>query len=306
MAARSAEFLEADNEQQHAPSLHRTRSGGYTDQIEEREKWERHGREREMKRYHDQKLARNQSGRISSDRLYVPTFEPAGHRRVRSHGEIKETLDTPAREYNVREAKPSFAVEPESPKTSQLPIRAPRSPQQPQQRRPTITVEVHQSDMPKTPSRQPSVRKSASPRSPSALPALLVQFANLQNKFSEICTICARNFHVEPANPHDLTFFKIAEEIRGHAFSLQVWEHLVNLKNLERIERSKRKVVELAAKTLDRLSERTSELSECCEKARPRDLKFEPPSDLEDGSERESSEDEGDEYVNEINIPNLS
>ena len=305
MAARSAEFLEVDNDEryQNPPNLHRARSGGYTDYLEEREKWERYGREREMKKYHDQKhSAHTHTTRTSGDRLYVPAFEPAGHRRVRSHGEMKEPSEPAAREYNVREVKPSFVLDSESSKSSQLPIRPPRDVQRPAQRRPTVKVEIHQADNPTTPSRQTSVsRKSASPRSPAAPPQLVLQLANVQNEFSEICTVCARNFHVEPANPLDLTFYKIAEEIRGHGFNLQVWEHVVKLNNLDRIDRSKRKVVELAAKTLDRLLKRATALSDVCARARPRDLKFSPVDELEDGDGREDSDNEAeDKYAAEI------
>ncbi|KAF2198984.1 hypothetical protein GQ43DRAFT_421287 [Delitschia confertaspora ATCC 74209] len=281
MATNSFDFLEV-NENKDVPSLHRSRSGGYTDYLEEREKWERYGRERQMKRYHDQKHA--QKG-PTSDRLFVPTFESSGNRRVRSQDEIRETSEPTSRAYKVREVKPSFTLDAEAPKTSQLPVRAEWRPAQPSQKKPTVKVEIHQSNIPTNSSRAP-FQKTASPRSSANPPELLFQFETLQNKFSEIYTICARNFHVEPANPKDLTFSKIADDLKGYAFNLEVWEHIVNLKNLEQIDKHKRKIVELASRTLDRLLARASGLSDACAKARPRDLKFEElPEDMVDSDE---------------------
>ncbi|KAF2177904.1 hypothetical protein K469DRAFT_742329 [Zopfia rhizophila CBS 207.26] len=301
MASRSAELLEVD-EYENVPNLHRSRSGGYTDFLEEQDKWERRDRERQMKRYHDQRRSHQ---RQSSDLLYVPAFEPAGHRRVRSYGEINEISEKPTRSYNVREQKPSYDLSDEPARPSQLPVRRTWI----QQRRPSITVEIHQDKTPsasatasprRSPNPSPRKSPSASPRTPSAVPQLQFQFATLQNKLSEISTICAPNKHVEAVNPRDLTFSKIADEVGGHAFQLKAWDHIVNVNNMERIDKSKREVIELASRTLDRLFERASELSKACAKARPRDLKIEPVPEVDDGSDWDSNDEHDDESTKDV------
>jgi uncharacterized coiled-coil protein SlyX len=124
---------------------------------------------------------------------------------------------------------------------------------------------------------------------------LQYQFATLQSKLASIESSCGPHLHVEAANPRDLTFSKIAEEVKGHAFQLQVWIHVANLNDLTRIDREKRQVVEHAARTLDRLIDRVSDLNDACSQARPKDLKIELLPDVEDDEEYESYDDD-DEY----------
>ena len=113
----------------------------------------------------------------------------------------------------------------------------------------------------------------------------------LQERFAEIHTICAPNFYIEAASPNDLTFAKIAEEVQGHAFQLDVWAHTVNLKDMERIDRTKREVVEKASRTLSRLLKTITRLKEECGRARPRDLKMQIIPQMGDDSDWESDED---------------
>lgn len=306
MAARSADFATSDfldpNEAKNVPVLHRARSGGYADHIEEKVKWERAGRERAMKKYHDQKHPKKPQ---QAESLYVPTFEPSGHRRVQSYGELKGAQAPTERPYKVREVKPSdFKLSDDSEIPIRLQRKATEKEPEPQKPRRRPTVEIHQNRKPRTPKTSPaaSSRLGTSPSSATAtspksprIPQLQFQFTSLQNKFAEIDSVCARNFHVEPADPRDLTFAKIAEEVKSHAFNLQVWEHTVNLRSLERIERSKRPIVEHASRTLDRLLERTAQLCDACAVARPRDLKFEAVPEVDDDSELEDDEDDEEE-----------
>jgi len=105
---------------------------------------------------------------------------------------------------------------------------------------------------------------------------------------------CQPHLHVEAADPKDLTFSKIAEEMEGFAFQFKVWSHVVNLDNMDKIDVSKRKTAELAARTLERILERVEKLVNVCGAATPRDLKVMAlPEIEEDGGEYESS---GDEY----------
>lgn len=179
-------------------------------------------------------------------------------------------------------------VEPAS--SSRLPVRqAPK----PQQRRPSIKVQIHQDDPPAPASSKITHKKSpsasASPRSPSAIPQLHFQFSTLQHKLAEIGTTCSPYIDVEAANPRDLTFGKISEQAKSFAFELEVWAHVVGLENMAMIDSRRRSIVEAASSTLNRLIDRAADLSEVCGKAKPKDLKaaLMPPaddSDLEIGS----------------------
>lgn len=296
MPTHSTDFLEVHEEK--VRDLRRSRSGGYVDHLEELEKFERQKRDMAMKKYHDSHKAPAQSSRHpqaqrptlqSADRLYVPTFENPGHRRVRSHGELVEKKEEPvrkdkepARNYNVREQKPAYDLAGDAPLPTQLPV---RQTWKPSQKKPSIKVEIHQDDRPSptTPTIRMGGRPSpTTPTTRKSEAALQYQFATLQNRLSQIETICAPNLHVEAANPRDLTFSKIADEVKGYAFQLKIWGHIANVENMERIDTRKRKTVELASHTMDRLLNRVTELSEACLKARPRDLKIAPLPEVDE------------------------
>jgi hypothetical protein len=148
-------------------------------------------------------------------------------------------------------------------------------------------VEIHQDNPPSstigsahTPKRSPS----ASPHSPTAQPQLQYQYATLQNKLSQIRNSCAPYIKVEAAIPEDLTFGKIAELASSYAFDLQVWAHIANLGGMARIDPRKKKVVDAASHSLDRLIDHITELNDACLRAKPRDLKFEVLPQVDDDS----------------------
>ncbi|KAF2799479.1 hypothetical protein K505DRAFT_265561 [Melanomma pulvis-pyrius CBS 109.77] len=321
MPTHSSEFLSPTSP--FNPPLHRSRSGGYTDFLAEKEKWERRDREKEMKKYHDSHYSNSSPSPSShqrhsaSDRLYVPTFDNS-HRRVRSYDQIVERKSEDeehlTRGYRVREERPrsyddagvSVTASASTSRTAELPVR-PKRTGTGKQRRPSIKVQIHQDDAPR-PAAAVTPRKSpnASPRSPSAQPQLLFLSSTLQTRLAEIRTICQPNLHIEAADPRDLTFSKIAEEVQGFAFQFKIWSHVVNLKNMERIDVSKRKNVELAARTLDRILGRIDELLDVCAKASPRELKIEPLPEYEGEDEYASYEDDDSENEHDGSVKDVT
>ncbi|KAF1946615.1 hypothetical protein EJ02DRAFT_335884 [Clathrospora elynae] len=294
MATHSSDLLVVDGNERRS-SLHRSRSGGYVDHLEEKTKWDRRDREREMKRYHDSRYGTSSPSTSAqrpptSDRLAVPVFGTTTRRNL-SSSDIGELQRTSERSYNVQEVRPSskpahgYDLSNDSVLPSQLPVRFERKPQH--QKRPSIQVQIHQDHPPSsspatatspTPKRSPS----ASPRSPTAQLQLMYQYVLLQKKLNQIEKTCLPYLKVEAANPQDLTFEKIAEQTKGFAFDLQVWAHVANVEGLARIDARKRGVVEAAARNLERLIGRVAELGEICLRAKPKDLKVEETPVVDD------------------------
>lgn len=175
MADHSDEFLSPEDERNTHRRINRARSGGYVDHAEDRARWNR--------RYHAQP---------ASNHLSVPTFDSGhGHRRVRSHDEIRRrrvaSTDSPHQHYepvssyNVREARPQMA-EHDLRKEARRYMERVRREADPQVRssetthqrrpsRPKIKVQVHQQHSPEsrpdrnTPRRSPN-RSPRTPRTP--------------------------------------------------------------------------------------------------------------------------------------------
>lgn len=307
MAASSAEFLDVEDDRRQR-SLHRSRSGGYADHIEEKTNWDRHKKEMQMKRYHESRYGGSPTTpqqRSTADRLTVPVFE-TNTKRNRSSSDVSRRQPSTSSRYNLQEVRPSYDYDliSEAPLPSQLPVlRERRPPSQPppeppsqtsHQRKPSIKVEIHQDKKPvprltmtptvKTPTsaRTPTRSLNASPRSGSKQPQLLYQYSTLQNKLSQITTTCGPFLKVEAASPGDLTFEKIAEQVKGVAFDLHIWSHTVGLESMEMIDSRKRDIVEATARNLDRMLDRVTELNEVCSDAKPRDLKLAEPPKIDD------------------------
>jgi hypothetical protein len=306
MPTHSSEFLDTSSPTDQQP-LHRSRSGGYTDFLADKERWERRDRERNMKKYHDSRYVSKTlspttpSERTSADRLYVPTFDNS-HRRVRSYDQIVErkSEEDNERGYKVREERPkSYHGSRAGSSAGVSPARPSDLPERPKRRgtkhtRPSIKVQIHQDNVPRTPSavtprRSPGANPS--PRSPSGQPQLLFLSSMLQSRLAEIVQICHPSAHIEAADPKDLTFSGITEVVEGFAFQFRVWGQIVNLENMDRIDVTKRKNVELAARTLERILERIEELMVICSRASPRDLKIEPLLDTDEEDDHRSYED---------------
>lgn len=289
MANLSAEFLYIDDDDFEQPSRHfRTRSSGYVDYLAEAEEKERRSHERQMKRYNDGKYPATSSShhRSTSDRLCVPIFEPP-LRRPRSDETTGRPRDSPPRGYNVQERqpgpRPTYDLDSEPPLPTQLPVRLGNRTQH--QKKPSIKVQIHQDNPPSsTTTTGATTRKtsSPSPRSPTAQPLLQYQYNKLQDKLSQTSSVCAPFLDVEAANPKDLTFAKITEQVNGFAFELRVWAYTACLKNLVKIDVEKKDIVEMASRILDRLIDRIDDLKDACMQARPRDLKFQPLPEIHD------------------------
>ncbi|KAF2851265.1 hypothetical protein T440DRAFT_71936 [Plenodomus tracheiphilus IPT5] len=280
----STNFLTV-NDYERQPSHHRSRSSGYIDDVEYGERRDRRERERQMKRYHDSKYHRYSASptsphqRSTSDYLGIPGFE-AMIQKHHSTENITRDRDDLQRGYSLKEFRPSPSTYDTD--LTNKPILSSRSVvpharHTQRQKRPAITVEIHQNDPPPfnspaglTPRRSPS----ASPHSPTAQPQLQYQYATLQNRLAQIGSTCTTYAEVEAANPPDLTFAKIAEQVDGFAFDLHVWAQTVCLDGMAKIDSQKRHVVEATARNLDRLLFKAKELGDACARAKPRDLKF--------------------------------
>lgn len=281
----SAEFLTVDDHRTR-PSHHRSRSSGYVEDVEERERRDRRECERQMNRYHDYKFSSSSSStsqrqrqRSTSDYLGVPA-SGVTIRNAYPNDNIRGARDEPLRGYNIKDVQPgpsrydyNLTRDPVLPSQGKVPHVG----QTKRHKQPAIRVEIHQDHPPfsnpaagPTPTRSPS----ASPNSPTARPELQYQYATLQNRLAQLGSTCATYSHVEAANPHDLTFAKIAERVDDFAFDLQVWSHIVCLNSMAKIDAEKRYIVEAAARNLDRLLCRVHELDHACARAKPRDLKI--------------------------------
>ena len=71
------------------------------------------------------------------------------------------------------------------------------------------------------------------------------------------------------------------------------------MENLTDIDTSRRRVIESASRTLERLLDRAYQLGQACAKASASDLRFEPLPKVESDSEWESYDSE-DEYIEPI------
>ncbi|KAF2685647.1 hypothetical protein K458DRAFT_416870 [Lentithecium fluviatile CBS 122367] len=294
MANRSAEVFDL-KEGNDTPSLHRSRSGGYADYLEEKTRWDRRNRERQMKRYHDSHLSPTDAQ--ASDRLYVPAFEPT-HRRSRSHEHIEVKEEEPARSYKLREAVPARLSDPKVEPARSDSFLTRRTTERTKPRRPSIKVHIHQDNPPLPASSRPTPTRSpsASPRPPSAVPQLQYQCATLQHKLRQIGTMCSPYLEVEAAHPRDITFAKIAEQCKGFAFELDVWRYIAQVDDMAKIDSRQRKLVEAASRTLDRMTRRVEALSDDCSKVKPGDLKVDL---LPEANSSESDEDEDDDDTTE-------
>jgi hypothetical protein len=241
------------------PDLRRARSHGHADFWEQHERLEHYERERGLQRRSDRYY-----GQPPVDRLVVPSVTPSRH-RSRSTGETYEPL---------------FLY----PETKGLPVRQKKL-------RQSIKVEI----------RPDPTEKPSAPfmNSQSALPQIHLQLVALLGMLSEISNQCSRNRFVEAASPQDLTFSKITEQVKGYGFALNLWSHEVNMENLTDIDTSRRRAIESASRTLERLLDRAYQLSQACAKASASDLRFEPLPKVESDSEWESYDSE-DEYIEPI------
>jgi hypothetical protein len=185
---------------------------------------------------------------------------------------------------------------------SQLPVRYERKPQK-HQKRPSIRVEIHQDNPPPSPSISTPKRSPAT--SPTAHPYLHSQYVTLQNKLSQIPTLCKRYLDVEAANPQDLTFEKISSQAKGFAFDLHVWAHVANIEGMTRVEQRKKSMVKAASRTLERLGERVEELGRVCEKAKPQDLKVVTLPDMDEDALFEDDDDDGEDVRYGSPLPNF-
>jgi hypothetical protein len=283
MSPVSSVYVESD-EFERQPDTRRARSDENLDFLKDQERWRQLDQERQMVAYRDRNHfgAAQQRGR--ADRLAVPIYE-VPPRRQRAHSDTRSHHDVYdlSRNFTTLEVQPSSELmsRQDIPKEPvEVYVRPERTRGSTHSRKPKIKIPpviIHQHP----PGSNTSNHKlgdtpSASPRSPSGQPQLQLKYLVLQNKLADISLACIRYIDVEAADPRNLTFEKISEQVKGFAFDLQVWSHIANIQNMARrdVPEHARAITDAAARNMDRLIERAAELHNACLRAKPSDLKF--------------------------------
>ena len=279
MSPNSPILLEVDDYTQE-PNIRRARSNGYLDFLQEQEEWDRREQRLQMTRYRDRGHygASQQRPRTGADRLAVPTYEVSPRRpRASSDGRSPYNTDRLTRDFKTMEVRPERVVESDA-----RYARGSTHSRPPAFQRPKAPPVVIQHDPPPA-SRTPS---------PSGQPQLQYKYWLLQNKLADISSACVPFADVEAARPGDLTFAKIAEQVKGFSFDLQVWSYVSNIENMARIDDA----VVVAEQIMDRMTDRAVELIEVCKRAKPGDLRFEGLEKLDDGDDmfNETDDDQDD------------
>jgi hypothetical protein len=291
MSPRSPVFLEVD-EFEREPEVRRARSNGYLDYLEEQEKWNRRDKERQMVRYRDRNHYGAAQQRAGADRLAVPVYE-VSPRRPRAHSDIGSRTEESSRPFKTREVSPrpeflggqndqSESVAEESK------ARASNLSKSPAFERPKIKIPpvIIQKELPEsnTTNQKPGRSPDGSLRSPTGQPQLQYKYLLLQNKLADISLACVRYIDVEAANPRDLTFEKIFEQVKGFEFDLRVWSNVANIENVARrdVPEEARAVTEAASRNMDRLIDRATDLHDACSTAKPSDLKLQDLPKVDD------------------------
>lgn len=297
MSTISKDFLKVGDETR-SGKQQRSRSSGHLDRIEEQERSERRDREQKMKEYY--KNTRNISTthhRTKSDSLGVPVCETS--RRSRSGERIEQQRNETPPGYHVKEVRPGpspyrydLNTEPVLPSQLPVPVRGRTSQsEKPKAKIPPIIIQENPPSPNKASNWNSKRSPNASPHSPTAQPVLQVQYATLQNKLALVCDSCKPYVDVEPASPQDLTFAKIRDTVEGFAEDLHIWSHIANLDGLARIDKDMRNLVDATSDTMDRLLDRVAELRDVCRAAKPKDLKMQPLSDIDDDDDFELYDD---------------
>jgi hypothetical protein len=281
------------------PQARRPRSAEDLDFLKDEERWNRRDRERQMVPYRDRNYFGATQRRTGADLLAVPEYASSPRRpRARSDTRLPHS-DGLSRNYTTMEMRPSPVVISQQEIVSERVIahhhergsahsKTPGYESLPKIKIPPVIVQEH------PPDQKSGVSPGASPKSPSGRPQLRDKYLVLQNKLTDVALACVRYIDVEAANPQDLTFRKISEEVKGFTFELRVWSQIANIQNLARrhIPDDAKAILDAASRNIDRLVERTTELYDACLDAKPNDLKFE---DLERmGDEDSMFEDGGD------------
>jgi hypothetical protein len=239
--------------------------------------------------YHGRSRSGAFEQQTSSNRLAVPMFE-VPQRRQRARSDTR----TPSRDFKTTEFRPSpqpivshgtmsDPVIPESKiQRGSTHTKAPKY-ERPRVKIPTVVFQEHPPDS-RTPDQQSGRSPNASPRSSSGQPQLQYKYLQLQNKLADVTLACVRYIKVEPANPRDLTFEKLSEQVKGFSLDLRVWYHVANIQNLARrdLPEGAGDIADAASRTMDRLIDRAEELHDACSKSKPSDLKFDGLPKVED------------------------
>ncbi|KAF2814265.1 uncharacterized protein BDZ99DRAFT_495783 [Mytilinidion resinicola] len=264
--ASSAEELAAERE----PDLRRSRSHGHGNFWDQQQARERYERELQI-----QRRGVNRRHRAGPS-LTVPNFQYGPHQPQQS-----------SRYDDQWEEERFYVRTPSAPRSTELPIRTSS------RRRPSIKVEIHQDKL----SRSSSPPPSYSPTTGTSLVDLRLQVNNIATKLADVSALCSRKHDGDADSSKGLSFGSIAAQVNGDAFRLKIWSYEVGLEKWTEIDASREKHVETALRTMQRISNRASDLKADCARARYRDLtipSIETDLDLEEydsNDENESLED---------------
>jgi hypothetical protein len=288
MSPHSPVYVEIDDFDRE-PQARRPRSAEDLDFLKDEERWNRRDRERQMVPYRDRNYFGASQRRTGTDRLAVPEYAASPRRpRARSDTRIPHS-DGLSRNYTITEMRPSPGVIRQQEivgervnshhrERGSTHSKTPGYERLPKIKIPPVVVQEH------PPDQKPGVIPSASPRSPSGRPQLQDKYLQLQDKLADVIQACVRYIDVEAANPQDLTFEKISEQVKGFTFELRVWSQIANIQNMDRryVPDDAKATVDAASRNMDRLVERATELHDACLDAKPSDLKFEQLEKIDD------------------------
>lgn len=310
MAPNSPIFLDIDDSLATTTTTNRRhRSNEDLDFLKEEDRWRRHDQARQMVRYRDKNhFGATTQQRTTRDHLAVPVYEVSS-RRPRAKSDTRPSaheLNDLQRDFRTLEVRPSprFRADDEDDdaRATRLEGKQRGSTQSrdpafshPDERRPPkikippVVIQEH----------PPDVQPRKSPRSSSAqYPQLQYKYLLLQNKLADITLACIRYIEVEPADPRDLTFEKISEQVKGFAFELRVWHHVSNIEEMGRMDvpEQARGVLDACARGLERMGERAEELCGVLGEAGPGDLKLTEAGkvNVEDGDDMFGNAGDGD------------
>ncbi|KAF2500121.1 hypothetical protein BU16DRAFT_613917 [Lophium mytilinum] len=260
--ASSAEELAAERE----PDLRRSRSHGHGNIWDQQQARER--REREFQ------ISRRERRHRAGPSLTVPNLPYGQHHSQQS-----------SRRDDLWEEERYYVRTPTAPRSTELPIRTSS------RRRPSIKVEIHQ-DKPSRPSSPP---RSYSPTTGTSLVDLRSQVNIIAAKLADVSALCSRKDDGDTDSAKGLSFSSIAAQMNGDAFRLNIWAYEVGLEKWTEIDASRQKHVETALRTMQRISNRASDLKADCARAQYRDLMI--PTSATDPHEEEYNSDDEDEFV---------
>jgi hypothetical protein len=120
-------------------------------------------------------------------------------------------------------------------------------------------------------------------------------FDSVVRKLTDVSALCSRKCDADTVvdGSKSLSFSGIAARLNGDVFRLSIWSYEVGLEKCTEIDSNREKAVETSLRTMQRISDRATDLSTLCVRAQYRDLKLpfiEPERHCEDYSSDDEEE----------------